>query len=113
MHHKLPKNSRAPPPHFKNIYPIPIAFGALQLSRKRKMSDEDRGDLGNGGEDSAKGKGRSGHWEKAKQEITPTEGHKDHMSQRKTQNAKRKTQNAKRKTQKQPHIAPHPINFFF
>ena len=76
------------------------------------MSDEDRGDTGNG-EDSAKGKGRSGHWEKAKQEITPTEGHKDHMSQRKTQNAKRKTQNAKRKTQKQPHIAAHPINFFF
>jgi hypothetical protein len=26
--------------------------------------------------------------------------------------AKRQTQNAKRKTQKQPHIAPHPINFF-
>jgi hypothetical protein len=35
------------------------------------MSDEDRGDLGNGGEDSARGKGLSRHWEKAKQEVTP------------------------------------------
>jgi hypothetical protein len=35
-----------------------------------------------------------------------TEGHKDHIS-------KRKTQNAKRKTQKQPHMAPRPINYFF
>ena len=34
-----------------------------------------------------------------------TEGHKVKMSQR-------KTPNAKRKTQKQPHMAPHPINFF-
>jgi len=34
-----------------------------------------------------------------------TEGDKVKMSQR-------KTLNAKHKTQKQPHVAPHPINFF-
>jgi hypothetical protein len=67
------------------ISKVQVAWEKRNVSQKRKRSTQ---------------KGRA----KGSRGAT-TEGDKVKMSQR-------KTPNAKRKTQKQPHVAPHPINFF-
>jgi len=98
MHHKMPKNSRAPPPHFKNIYPIPIAFGALHCPENEICRTRTAGTLamektlrrarvvvGIGKKPNKRSRLR-----KAIRITCPS-------AKRKTQNAKRKTQNAKHK----------------